>query len=306
MTDFLRDLLRVATIVFTVSSMLSVGFSYTAREVLGPLKNVKIVLRVLAANFLLVPLLALLLARVLPLDPPIALGLFLLATAGGAPFLIKLLDKAKGDVGRGATMLVLLTPASVVYMPLVVPWALEHPALSGLSQGQVSAWAIGRPLAVTIILPLVVGLLVKSRAPAWAERLQPSMGRTASVSLFVLLACAVLTNLGGIVDLLGFPLLAVVLLFVGAFAIGYVIAGPDPERRVVLGLGTGQRGIAAATIVATQAIGDPDCTTMVVAGSLVGLLALFPIAGSLGKRKALPIPAGEGRWDERFGAPVRT
>src|SRR5690606_7245193 len=113
---------------------------------------------------------------------------------------IKLLDAAKGDVGRGATMLVLLTPASAVYMPLVVSWALDHPALSGLSQGRVSAWAIGGPLVATIILPLAVGLVINGRAPGWAERLQPSMGRTASVSLLVLLVCAVLANLGGIVD----------------------------------------------------------------------------------------------------------
>lgn len=305
MIDFLRDLLRVATIVFTVASMLSVGFSYTAAEIFAPLRNVSFVVRALVANFLLVPLLALLLIRVLPLDESIALGLLLLASAAGAPFLIKLLDVAEGNVGKGATLLVLLAPVSVLYLPFAVSAALDHPALSGIAEGRVEAWTIARPLILTVLLPFAVGLLVRDRAPAFAQRLQPSMGRTASVALLIVITCAVLTNLRGILDLLGYPMLAVLLLFLGAFAIGYVIGGPTAERRVVLGLGTGQRNIADAMIVSTQAIGDPDCTLMVIVGSLVGMVALFPIAGMLGRRKALPAPAGEAHWGDHFGTPVR-
>ena len=46
-----------------------------------------------------------------------------------------------------------------------------------------------------------------------------------------------------------------------------------------------QRNIAAAMVVATQDIGDPDVTLMVVVSSLVGLALLFPLAWALrGKR----------------------
>lgn len=305
MIDLLRDVLRIATIVFTVASMLSVGFSYTVAEIVAPLRDVSFVARALIANFLLVPLLAILLIRALPLDGSMALGLFLLASAAGAPFLIKLLDVAEGNVGKGATLLVLLAPVTVLYLPFAVSRALAHPALSGIAEGRVEAWTIARPLLLTVLLPFAVGLLVRDRAPAFARRLQPSMGRTASVALLVVISCAVVTNLRGILELLGFPMLAVLLLFLGAFAIGYVIGGPAPERRIVLGFGTGQRNIADAMIVSTQAIGDPDCTLMVVVGSLVGMLALFPIAGIFGRRKALPAPAGEAHWGDHFGTPVK-
>jgi BASS family bile acid:Na+ symporter len=80
--------------------------------------------------------------------------------------------------------------------------------------------------------------------------------------------------------------LAVVLFVLGAFAIGYVIASPHPERRVVLGLGTAQRNIAAATIVAAENVRVPDTLTLVNADALVlvvvtgvlELLVLFPVA----------------------------
>lgn len=290
MIELLGDVLRVSTIVFTVTSMLSVGFSYSLAEILGPIRNVRIVLRALAANFVLVPLLALLLARALPLDPPRALGLFILACSAGAPFLIKLLDAARGDVGKGATLLVLLTPATIVFLPLAVSWALAHPALTGIAFGRVDAWAIARPLLVTLLLPLAVGLLVRGRAPGLARRLQPTTARTATAAVVVVIGSAVLANLRGLVALLGVPMVAVLLLFLGAFAIGYSISGPRSETRVVVGLGTGLRGIAPATVVATETVRHPDCTTLVVAGSVLGLLALLPIAGALGKRRTQPLP----------------
>lgn len=57
MTEILSGLLDVATLVFAVSSMLSVGFSYTVRELIEPLRNARLVIGALVANFVLVPLL---------------------------------------------------------------------------------------------------------------------------------------------------------------------------------------------------------------------------------------------------------
>lgn len=56
---------------------------------------------------------------------------------------------------------------------------------------------------------------------------------------------------------------------------------------LVLGLGTAQRNIAAATVVATQSIGDPRTVVMVVIASLVGFAILFPIARLLRKRRKI-------------------
>ena len=54
------------------------------------------------------PLLAYFVSRLLSLEPAIAIGLLLAATAAGAPFLIKLTKIAKGDLAFAAGLLVLL------------------------------------------------------------------------------------------------------------------------------------------------------------------------------------------------------
>lgn len=276
MTEFLAWVLSTAVTVFAVTSMLSVGFGHTVRQVIGPLRNVRGVIRALLANFLLVPLLALLVLRVLPLPEPHAIGICLIATAAGAPFLIKLAEAAESDVALSATLLVLLLPATIIYMPLVVPLALPDTA--------VSASSIAMPLLITMLLPLGAGLLVRYFSEKTATRLQPLAAKLSTLALIVLLLATILANLRGILAIiLTTSILAALIVIGGAFVIGYLL-GFDRESREVLGLGTSQRNIAAATVVATQAIGSTDTVVMVIVASLAGFAILFPVAAWLRKR----------------------
>jgi BASS family bile acid:Na+ symporter len=276
MTAVVGTLLNVAVIVFGVTSMLAVGLGHALTEIITPFRNVSGVLRTLVGNFVLVPLLAFIVVRLLSLEQPLAIGLMLVSMAAGAPFLIKLTAHAEHDVGFSATVLLLLLPATILYMPLVVPLVLPDAA--------VSAGAIARPLVVTMLLPLGIGFLVRAKASRWGERLLPVLGRASSVALIVLILATVAANFRGIVSVLGSAAIpAAALVVLGAFAIGYALATRG-KRRGVLGLATAQRNIAAATVVATQTFEDPGPLIMAVITSLVALALLFPIASVLHRR----------------------
>ena len=58
MESFFSDLARIATLTFAVSSMLAVGFRYTIQEIVGPLRNLRLVIGAVVANFIVVPILA--------------------------------------------------------------------------------------------------------------------------------------------------------------------------------------------------------------------------------------------------------
>lgn len=73
---------------------------------------------------------------------------------------------------------------------------------------------------------------------------------------------------------------------------GYLISGPGFIRRAIMGLGAGQRNIAAALVVTSQDFGDPKTLVMVVLGSVIDLMVLFPFALILRRR---PRPMHEGR-----------
>jgi BASS family bile acid:Na+ symporter len=278
MAEPLFSLVNIAVLVFSVTSMLSVGFSYTLREIVEPLRNTRGVLLALAANFALVPLLAYGVTRLLSLEAPVAIGLLLAATAAGAPFLIKLTQIAEADLAFASGLLVLLLVVTIVYMPIVVP--LIAPAAA------VSASAIAMPLVLTMLLPLGIGLLVDAWFEPLTERLLPILNKVSSAALVVLLASTVLANYTSLLSAFGTgAILAALLVIAGAFATGHVLLGrSDPARRNVVALGTAQRNIAAATVVATQSFGDPRTLVMVIITSIVSMALLFPIARIMGKR----------------------
>ncbi|MGB6439677.1 MAG: hypothetical protein WBE89_10180 [Methyloceanibacter sp.] len=93
---------------FVVSSMLAMGAGLTVSQISEPLRNVRLVVLALLANFVVMPLAALALARMLWLDEPFGVGLLLLGCAAGAPFLPKLAELAKGNLAFAVGAMVLL------------------------------------------------------------------------------------------------------------------------------------------------------------------------------------------------------
>ena len=271
MIEILRSASSVSILVFAISSMISAGLSFTFRDIVAPFRKPDRVLRATVANFVLVPLLAAGIAVALSLDPAQSVAMVLLGSAAGAPFLIKLVAVAAGDIALSTSLLVLLVPLTVVLMPMIVPLLAPSAA--------VSASAIAPPLVGTLLLPLALGLIIRDRGPRLARALQPSARAISTIALVLLLALTIALNLHHVLAILASrAIVAVVLLLVGAFAIGFLIASPRRERRVVLGLGTAQRNVAAATVVALEDIKDQDTLVLVVVASIVDLLVLIPLA----------------------------
>lgn len=266
----------IAIAAFAIVSMLSVGLGNSPRDVIRPLRHPPAVLRIVAANFVLVPALAWLVAKGLRLNDSLEIGIILVGAAAGAPFLIKLSEAAASRLDLTAALLVLVLPVTVLYMPLVLPLLLP-----GVD---VPAMAVAVPLVLTMLVPLAAGLLGRARWPATAARVQPVMGRLATLALATLVIATVVANYRGIVDVGWRGVVAAVIVILGAFVIGYAL-GSSRHRREVLGLGTAQRNISAATIVASQSFDDPEAVVMVIVTSLIGLAVLFPIARVLRRRE---------------------
>lgn len=272
----LADLLEIAIFVFAVSSMFTVGLTYSLREIVGPLSYIRGVTLGLLANFGLVPAWALMITWGLDIEERYAVGLVLVATAAGAPLLVKLVVLSDGDVAFAASLLVLFLPATVLYMPLVVPLIVPD--------ADVDALAIATPLVLANLLPLAVGIGVLGVAPTMATRLRPVLGPVANVALVALVVLTVAAHGADVVDVVGQRVIVGALaLIAGAFLIGFLVGVPC-HRRDEIALATAQRNIAAATVVATQAIGDADTLVTVVVTATVSMAVLFPLTTQLKKR----------------------
>ena len=276
-SELLTLIAQVSGLLFIVTSMLAMGMSLTMSQILEPLKNARLVILVLLANFVLVPLWAYVLTLVLPLGQPLQIGLMVLATAAGAPFLPKLVQGAKGNVAFGVGMMVLLMVVTILYMPIVLPLLLP-----GVS---VNPWDIAKSLIILMLVPLALGMLFKSHSPDSAEHWQPVMNKTSTVSVLVLLVVGLGLNISNIINLIGsFGLLAILLLVGGSLLIGFLLGGGDPATRSVMGLGTAQRNISAAILVSAQNFAGTETLPFVLVAGVLLLLVLLPAAKWMGAR----------------------
>lgn len=266
----------VATLVFVLSSMLAMGLGLKVAQITAPLRNLRLVAMSLLANFAVMPLGAIVLARVLRLDEPLGVGLLLLGVAAGAPFLPKLAQIAKGNLAFAVALMVLLMVITVGYLPLVLPILLP-----GVSVNPVK---IARSLVLLMLLPLAGALAVNAKLPAAAARAKPLFDRLSSLGLVLVVLLLVVVNFNDVLSLFGTRAILAGLLFIAlGYVVGWALGGPGSDTRPVLGLGTAQRNIAAGLVVGSQSFSNPRVVVMVVVVAMVSLLILLPLSRLLAR-----------------------
>lgn len=279
MTDALAVIANVAIVTFVLASMVSLGLSLAVPQIMAPLRNLRLVGMALAANFVVAPLLAWGIATVLGLDQPLTLGLVLLGVAAGAPVLPKLAQLSMADVAWSVGLMVLLMVVTVAYIPLVLV-----PLVEGV---EVGAWDIARPLVLGMLLPLLAALGVRARYDA-AARLAAPLNQVATTALALGIVLVLVVQLPALIDAFGTGAFVANLVFiVASLAAGWLLGGSHRATRLVTALGTSQRNISAALLIAgTSFLDQPLVLVMVMVGGVMAMVILLPLAAELGKRRA--------------------
>jgi predicted Na+-dependent transporter len=282
--ELLNTLYNLMGLVFVLGTIISMGLSLTIKQITGPLRNVRFVIIALLANFIVPPILALILIRVFSLDEPLAVGLLLVSLAAGAPGLPKTAVFAKLDTAAATGLMVLLVVVTIIVLPIALPLLL-----TGIS---ITFWDIASGLIILILVPLAISLFVRARYPEAAASALPHFAQASNLSLLILLVLMVVLNFSNVVGLLGSGgLLASLILIILTTVGGYLLGSLGKANSWVQALGAGQRNIAAAMVVATMNFGN-DEVVMVVVYSLIILVILIPLALELGKRRGKEAQVG--------------
>ncbi len=275
--DLLNKASNVAMLSFVISSMLAMGAGLLLVQIVEPLRNLRLVFFAVAANFILMPLAAFALTALLKLDEPFGIGLLVLGCAAGAPFLPKLAELSKGNLPFAVGTMVLLMVVTVVYLPIVLPLLLPGVTVNPMQ--------IAQSLVLLMLLPLAIGLLLRARFEATAARIKPWLDWLSNISLVLLIGLITVANIDKVLQVFGTRGILAGLLFIAlGFCIGWLLGGPDSNTKRVLALGTAQRNIAAALVVASQSFSDPKVVVMVIVVAIVGLIILMPLSRALANR----------------------
>ena len=245
---------KIAAVVMLVSLMLSAGLEINVDHLVGALKNYGLLARALIANFIVIPIIGVLLARAFHLDVYVAIGFVLMALAPGVPFLVRAAGRTPGGSLGFAAMLAFVMPAlSIVTIPLTARFIF---AAGFITPAEVAgSIPVGRIVATLVgfqLVPLVVGLLIANGAPKLAAKL-----RRPFLLLFFVAAVALIVILGptlekAVASVYGsrvmWATLVLVLLSAGT---GWILGGPQAQYRRTLSIATVLRNIGTCAVIAT-------------------------------------------------------
>jgi predicted Na+-dependent transporter len=278
LNDFFSAIAGISGLLFVVTSMLAMSLSLRAQQMTQPLKNIRLVILALLANFVLVPLLAFAIIKIIPMDQSLQIGVILLGTAAGAPFIPKLVQGAKGNVAYAVGLMFLIMVVTIFYLPIILPVLLP-----GV---EINPWDIAKSLIVTMLIPLVMGMLIKSHSPDVADHWAPVMQKISSLSILILLVVGLGLNISNIIGFISTRGIgAMIILILGALLIGLLFGGRDPGVRSAMGLSTANRNGAAALLIATQNFSGTNTLPFVLVGTVLMLLILLPVAKRMGASK---------------------
>ncbi len=266
--ELLGVVFNLSVVLFVVATMLSMGLALRVTQIIEPLKKPLLVVDVLVTNFLLIPLATLALVSFLPLNEGVKIGLIILSLSAGAPFTPKLAEIAKSNTALATAVMLLLMVATVLLLPLGLPLMIG-------GEVAVDSASIAKSLVIMMIIPLVIGLLIKAKAENFAATWQGRMVKLSNIALLLIIVLLAVLNGKAMLDIVGYGLVAVILFMLISLLVGYLAGGKVYEKRVVSSLAAAQRNISAALVVAAQNFKDPEVTVTIIAVSVVGLFILL-------------------------------
>lgn len=286
--QFLQTTFSPLVLIFTVANLAAMGLQVKIPEVVVAFRNRKSLALIFVWGWVLGPAFGYLLTWVLPLAEPYVVVVLLASLAPCAPFLQQMVGRGRGDMGFAGALIPLVAVGTVVLMPLMAPILIK-----GLT---ISAWALAKPLLLTILLPLVVGAAIRHYAATLATRIFPAVKRLAQLStLLTIVWCIVIYGRGMLNTAGELALLSMTLFMVGMGLITYRFGfGMKQNQRSVMALGMGTRNVAAV-LAAALAIpdADPRIVVMVIMWTLWSIV-LAAIGAKIFAKQAGKI-AGEGQ-----------
>lgn len=166
--------------------MLGMGLSLVPEDFKRITRYPKAVAVGIVCQQLLVPLIGLLIALVVPMQPEIAVGLIVLAVCSGGPSSNLVTYLAKGDVALSVTLTAIGSLITVFTIPLLTNLALQY----FLGKSAAIALPIGSTMLqifLITLLPTAIGMGIRHQFPDTARRLEKQMSRLAAGLLVLII-----------------------------------------------------------------------------------------------------------------------
>jgi bile acid:Na+ symporter, BASS family len=239
--------INMLSYLFVVVYMLSVPLETTRGEIVKTLGHWNLMGRALLANFIIIPILGIVIARFFDLPPDIKTGFLLLAMAPGGLLALQFARISNGNRVFAVALLFIFCLLAILITPALVVLLFYREGAGELP----FAWLIVM-LFLLIVVPAVVGRVLQRFIPQHAPVLGLWLGRL-SVVIFIVAAVMAGRYRSPAVKLMGTNgIVAIVLLILGAWIVGWLFGGPETKNRKVLAISSSMRNVGVCLPIATN------------------------------------------------------
>ncbi|MFN6087367.1 MAG: bile acid:sodium symporter family protein [Cyclobacteriaceae bacterium] len=264
--------------------MLGLGLALSIDDFKRVIKYPKAVAIALICQMVLLPAICFFVAKIFGLEPALAVGLMLLAASPGGATANLYSHLSDGDVALNITLTAVNSVLTLFTLPLVVNFSLDY--FMTTDQYVPMQFSKVAEVFAIVLVPVMLGMLIKSRLPAFATKMDKPVKILSAVFLILIIIAAVYRErviLTAHFGTIGFPVLVFNLLSMG---LGYYLPQVwrvEKKQAVAIGMEIGIHNGTLAIFIALSVLNN---SIMSVPAALYSILMFFTAAlfGYLVKR----------------------
>lgn len=285
--ELLHRLILLVVVASLIGMEIALGLKCGHGELVSVFRRPMLLLRAIIAVKVVVPIAALVMVSLFPLEPAVRGAILVMSVSSVPPVAPERALKAGGAEAYTYGLYAAMVLLSVITVPLSV-------ALVSRLYGY-SIPITWRPVAAEVLekvtLPIALGLAIRFLAPRFAARAAPILGRLASILLVIGVVPILFLELPKILTLIGNgTVLAMALVVAVALAAGQLLGGPGPRQGASLAMMAALRhpGIALTIVSAAGVEGllRQRVVAAIVAFLVVSALVAIPYQMWLRRRRA--------------------
>jgi BASS family bile acid:Na+ symporter len=256
--------------------MLGLGLSLRLEDFKRVIVYPKAVAIGLGCQMLVLPAVCLGIAEVFALPPALAVGLMLLAASPGGATANLFSHLAKGDVALNITLTAINSVLSLVTLPFIVSYAMNH----FMGKDMAIPMQFGKVLSVVaiVLVPVVIGMLVRANKPAVADRLDRPVRIVSAVFLVLIIIASIIKERDKLGDSFADVGVAALAFNIASMMVGYFVPllfRVERKQAIAIGMEIGIHNGTLAIAIAFNVLGNSQ---MSIPPAIYSLIMFFTAA----------------------------
>lgn len=257
--------------------MFGMGLSLSMRDFAAVFLRPKAIIIGLVCQLIVLPIVGFTLIKIFTLQPDIAIGVIILAACPGGPTSNLITHLANGDTALSVSMTTACSLITLLTIPFIINLGLQEVLGAGTSI-QLNILQTILQVFIIVIVPVALGMLLKSKRPIFSLRMQKPVKRASGIFFVVVLLAVIIKEselLFSSLDEAGLVSLSLNLVTMAiGYGLGYLFKLSLKQRISITiegGIQNGTLGISIATILLNN-------TAYAIAPAVYGII-MFLTAG---------------------------